>query len=122
MYYEPIEINKKERYIETKTKMPFLVEVQEYDDSKKVYIHKKYIGSNFSTREEAAVYLANYRPMCAKVSFENGWKVVCTEKEIEVHQTASQSAALSNDLIQVPPKKIKKQKRYVVRETYLQKS
>lgn len=121
MYYKPTKINKKERYIETKTKMPFLVEVQEFDDSRKVYIHKKYIGSNFSTREEAAIYLANYRPMCAKVSSENGWKVVCTEKEIEVHQTASQSTALPNDLLHVP-KKIKKQKRYVVRETYLQKS
>jgi hypothetical protein len=42
--------------------MTFVLEVQEYDDKEKTFLHLGYMRITFLTRKEAAVYLERYKP------------------------------------------------------------
>ena len=66
--------------IKREKRMPFVLELQEYQQEKKTYKHCGYLKVVFCTRDDASDYLEKHKPDVVKLSSTNGWKSVEKEK------------------------------------------
>jgi hypothetical protein len=52
--------------------MTFVLEMQEYDDTQKTFVHRGYVNVFFTTRIEAATYLEKNKPF--HIMSTTNWK------------------------------------------------